>query len=349
VGLGLSADTLVDHTSRHGRMMDAITALHTAARRYCMDRAPFLDPRAQERGYHDRQWYHELPVKEKPSDPPVEMGARRAVAGDILYRVESVTPQMFAAMEALRAYLLEVGHATPHVARQMWQRGTRPTSPAPAGSTRTVERHGILTTWPAPPEKDRAMTEEQDRFCAYIAALSEEDLRAIAPLPYRRVLTDQEVELLWRRLERRWRVQRKHSWFIGHTDIEKPPPPHLLAFRELWFARQVPLETLRHILREHRPPRPPQAARIRRVYSLGFQGNAEMDLDLLIPLLYETYWFSERLDWLLYVSHERSITVAGAWLIDAIKAVWPQWRDHLYDGYLYDTPPPLPLLEERGD
>ena len=44
----------------------------------------------------------------------------------------------------------------------------------------------------------------------------------------------------------------------------------------------------------------------------------------------ERFWTGEPLDWLLYVSHEESITLGGAWLIDAFKRSEPAWRDLLW-------------------
>ncbi len=53
----------------------------------------------------------------------------------------------------------------------------------------------------------------------------------------------------------------------------------------------------------------------------------------------EGYWTSEGMDWLLYASHEGSITVAGDWLLEAVKSIWPAWRKHLYTGWDRQPPP----------
>jgi hypothetical protein len=44
--------------------------------------------------------------------------------------------------------------------------------------------------------------------------------------------------------------------------------------------------------------------------------------------------------WLIYASHERSITLAGTWLIAAVQEIWPRWDEHLYTGWEYERPPP---------
>lgn len=71
-------------------------------------------------------------------------------------------------------------------------------------------------------------------------------------------------------------------------------------------------------------------------------GEYEVDLELLElgpagpPV--EAYWTSGTLDWLLYISHEDSVTIAGDWLVAAVKEVWPEWDQHRYTGWDYERP-----------
>lgn len=44
---------------------------------------------------------------------------------------------------------------------------------------------------------------------------------------------------------------------------------------------------------------------------------------------YEGYWTSDDLDWIVYASHEDSVTVGG-WLLDRIKARWSDWEQHIW-------------------
>ncbi len=39
------------------------------------------------------------------------------------------------------------------------------------------------------------------------------------------------------------------------------------------------------------------------------------------------------MDWLMYASHEGSLTIAGDWLIEEVRAAWPEWEQHLYAPY----------------
>ena len=42
----------------------------------------------------------------------------------------------------------------------------------------------------------------------------------------------------------------------------------------------------------------------------------------------ETYWFDDSLDWVVYKSHEGTITFGGRWLVDRVKEVWSEWPDY---------------------
>jgi hypothetical protein len=61
----------------------------------------------------------------------------------------------------------------------------------------------------------------------------------------------------------------------------------------------------------------------------------EIELSILEPMYAsggEEYCVSKELDWVVYASHESSITIAGEWLIEAFKQKWPEWTHRTYGG-----------------
>lgn len=282
--------------------MDEQMALHTASRRYCMERAPGLDPRHEEHWYRDRRWTRnrELFIA---WDNARGTGAQLIVLGAVLFHIEQVTPSDFLSVDALRAFLIETG-------RSVGDEQTDSTDP-------DVERET---------DKERAL------FCSYIEDLSADDLRAVAPLPYRRVLGQREQERIWQRLKRRWGLTPQLHWY-PLQDVQLPP--HVVALQEKWFARYVPPDVLRQILMQRR---------VRRVWELREAGSFpqyEMDVALLVPWDGggEHCWTSEKMDWILYTSHEGSVTIGGDWLFNLVKQAWPQWEEHIYTTYEYQPPP----------
>jgi len=61
--------------------------------------------------------------------------------------------------------------------------------------------------------------------------------------------------------------------------------------------------------------------------------NKEIDLALLVPIYTgaEGYWTDASLGWLVYASHESSVTVAGETLLPELQRRWSGWRHYLYD------------------
>jgi hypothetical protein len=267
--------------------VDEIAALHTAARRYCIDRnaeTDVVDVRLLGPG--------------RPGPTFVTDDAESIALGAILLAVESVVPSAFASVDDLRAFLLTIG--------------------------RTVEAYPIRPSRRTPEELRVRLEAAREAFCTFIAGLSAENLRGVEPLPYRRVLSLRERGRFWARLKRRWDAPKPTSFW--YPLIEGPPPPHTRAFHERPFKAAIPPECLQTILAGHR---------IRRVWELrtGHAHNQyEMDVTLLRSWggVGEQYWTSEKMDWLLYHSHENSLTVAGEWFLNAVKEAWPDCEQHLY-------------------
>lgn len=144
----------------------------------------------------------------------------------------------------------------------------------------------------------------------------------------RRVLSHEESKEVWKQLQKRWDVDGNY-WYPLRNNMAFSD---VIAFEAEWFYFQIPLDMLHGIFKTHGITRIWEAREGGAIY--------EMDYELLEPYYdgEEGYWTSEDMDWLLYVSHESSLTVAGGWLVSAIKATWPHWQQHLWDGYDYKRP-----------
>lgn len=85
---------------------------------------------------------------------------------------------------------------------------------------------------------------------------------------------------------------------------------------------------------------------IERVWEIRWSMTSEIDLDSFSPSyaqsggstkLYganeEAYWTSAEFQWLVYASHEDSITLAGEWLVAAFEDAVPGCRAFTYPGH----------------
>lgn len=280
--------------------MDDTTALHTAARRYCQQR------------FSDRfQNYKDLQAKEKwqiedsftrgwhYSEDAYRIFPRYRIDAAIQVEVERLTPDCEKSLEALRTRL------------------------SCACDVAEIRLQGELTNLIA----QEALHQEADDFRAYISVLNASDLRSIEPLPYRRVIDDVESRRLWHQLERVWGIGGGRHWFPLN---EGPVPRNVIAFHDEYFQKIGGVALLQNAL---------QAQGIGKVFQLHEFGppepEYEIDLSIFVPTYGsggEQYSTSGLSDWLVYASHESSVTICGDWLTRNIEEKLPDWSQHTYKG-----------------
>jgi len=266
----------------------SIEALHTAARRYCIEQAKF--------------WYERYASSRV--DPDTEAARvlfpRYLVLQEILVEVERLPPHTFGSLDEAQEWLLLAGEAA-----QGRSTSGKPMAQGAAGA---------------------AIREERQRFGAFVHRFVAAEQWDVEPLPYRRTLSDAESCALWDRLKARWGVT--GAWY---PITGEPPPPNSITFRADAFDDTFGTERLQRLLLE---------LGVKRAFALsegaGSEPEQEIDIALLDPRYtgLEGYWSAPGLDWLIYASHENSLTVAGAELIAALKAAWPEWHRHLYKDWL---------------
>jgi hypothetical protein len=279
--------------------MDTKTALHTAARRFCQDRFSEWS-----------QTYNELEPKEnwkvenlsRPgwdySEKAYGIFPRYRIDALIQAEVEKLIPDSSRELGELRSQLIDAcGWAEARLFEEL---------------TNPIAR--------------KALREEAADFKAYVQVLEDRDLGDIAPLPYRRVLTEEESKKLWSRLRQTWDIGDGY-WFPLR---DSPVPDELLTLHVDYFARMKGAELLRDAL---------GIRGISRVFQLNefrsIDPEYEMEISIVEPRYAsggEQYSTSESLDWVVYASHESSITVGGDWLTETIRESWPDWRQRAYGG-----------------
>ena len=59
----------------------------------------------------------------------------------------------------------------------------------------------------------------------------------------------------------------------------------------------------------------------------------QIDTDSLDPCYdgryLERYWFDQHMNWVIYASHESTISFGGNELITSLQSFWPDWQEHL--------------------
>jgi hypothetical protein len=169
----------------------------------------------------------------------------------------------------------------------------------------------------------RAMEEECDAFATYLTRLTEDDLVLVAPLPHRRTLDDSESDRLWSLLASRWGVD--GQWYPLDWGDEAPPRDTVAFRADPFFDKRV-VQWLQHLLKRD------AAVRVYELREGGRSADYEIDVELLRPwyTFDEGYWLDDSADWIVYASHEGSVTIGGARLLPALQEVWNNWHEYLY-------------------
>lgn len=206
--------------------------------------------------------------------------------------VERATGQQFGSLDEVHKFLLDAG-------------------------SRSLS--SLLEEFQRSPDARLALIDEWKAFEGYINSLDAVQLAHIEPLPYRRVLTQSESEHMRHELSTRWGV--KGYWYPlaecnAHTNV--------VAFhQELWERRNGASLLLQAM----------QQSDVERCFLLQ-EGPVDYEIgQSLVDPIYrgDECFMTSDFEWLLYSSHESSITVAG-WLADFFRAKWPDWKDVTYGG-----------------
>jgi hypothetical protein len=269
--------------------VNAPLALHTAARRYCLDRHRYWCQRYSEivikGGDRQQDGYHY-------SSEALATFPRYNVLNAIRVELERIDSAKLGNLESTRAFLVLAGE--------------------------TAEDE--FTMRPISEIDAQAMAEERDAFCRYVRELELSDLNLVEELPYRRVLATEESKSIWLRLRDRWQISKGYWYPLADCKL-----PDVVAFKTRDFEKAFMRKTLQGILAAHG---------IERVWELREYGpEYEEDVSLFEPHYNgaEGYWSSGDLDWIIYASHESSVTVGG-WVLQEVKAMWSSWRSQVWTG-----------------
>jgi hypothetical protein len=187
-----------------------------------------------------------------------------------------------------------------------------------------AEAQSIFTQPPNGNVEQQAMNEEREALDNFIAKVTEDDLSLVEPLFYRRVLSADESAIIRDRLQMDWSVSQGYWYPLAdrkREDIE--------AFQDTYFEKEVGTEKLHTIFRLHG---------IETLWEMREDGiNFELELSVFEPYYngYEGYWCDATFEWVIYASHESSITIGG-WLLPEVKDVWSDWKERVWTTPFFD-------------
>lgn len=259
--------------------MNSAQALHSAARRYCIEK------------YHS--WceiYAALPKQGRAGDgyhyspKALDTFPRYNMLDAIRVALESIDSDTLADFEAAKSLVIGAG----------WS------------ADDDFTRNSLDET------AANAQSNEREKFCEFVSSLTEPDVWNYDPLPYRRVLSDEESEQVWSEVRAAWGDPAHLFW-------SPPPEMPISTFKAGAFDQFVPTHALRRKL---------AGLSVQRVWELREFGPSYVEEVEIFEPIYngaEGVWSSPGFTWVIYASHESTVAVAGT-LLPEIKRMWPDWQ-----------------------
>jgi hypothetical protein len=158
-----------------------------------------------------------------------------------------------------------------------------------------------------------AMESEREKFCRQVESITEAELAAVKEMPYRRALRESESESLFRQLIDKWKLSGR-TWY----PISDTAPVDMLVLRADHFSEYWSTGKLQTRLKQ---------AGVDRIWELREYGASyERALDDVDPVYTgaEGFWTPKDFGWLIFASHESSVTIDGEIAI-FLKETWPGW------------------------
>jgi hypothetical protein len=273
--------------------VDPIEALHNAARHYCTERHAEWRRKYAQLGAEGRGRAKDSAGQWTYSDAAYDVFPRYNVLDAILNEIERFVPGDFSSIEEAASLL------------------------AVAGETATN-----LFTDDSNPIAVRAMADERQRYAAFLAKVDVAQLAKAPRLPFRRVLGNDEHARRHQEFIRNW-----GKWYGGFRDDGGNERLDVVTLHVEAMNRPGAYEHLRHSLVEHG---------FDRIFELREWGNGYEIETAAATFRYsgaEGFWTSDPMDWMVYASHEDSITIGGSWPIEAMKARLPAFERYRYRGW----------------
>jgi len=254
--------------------LEPTESLITLARRYCMENHEF--------------WCEEYTKKRTGNNYPYtytdgdyDLFPRYNVLNAVLLEVETLTGGEFSSLSHCRELLMLAGQIGETV------------------STMGEQNEIVL----------RAMTDERNKFVAYIRDVTEADLQKVEPLPYARHLNTIESANIQKRLLRQWNFDGGY-WEPSVSRSLK------LLFLAMENITDNDDKQIKDFIMNH------AASRLYRITEFRVDYQIE---SVLLDIKYrgsDTIFCDDNYDWIIHVSHDRIVTFGGDALVAFIRRIY---------------------------
>lgn len=170
------------------------------------------------------------------------------------------------------------------------------------------------------PTATAADAEERQLFSNFVREVDGARLSQQHALPFRRVLGDGEHQAMHIALAGKW-----GKWYGGACD-RRSPESEVVTLHTAVMEFPGSYSGLRTALVEHG---------VERLFELREYGSGYEITVKLAGFRYtgaEGFWTNSAYDWLVYASHESSITFGSPWLVARMSEILPEFNRYIYKG-----------------
>jgi hypothetical protein len=159
-----------------------------------------------------------------------------------------------------------------------------------------------------------AINDERNKYINFINNISEEDLNDVLPLPYNRKLTQKESKSVLEKLNEAWAFD-GGFW----NPLKEKCKLETIFLMENNFT-EIDKEKIIDYLKKKN----------KRFYTLDEDNNDYETEEIEIYRYgYETVYTNKKFEWIIYFSHEGTITFGGTLLIDFIKNIFSERKEKI--------------------
>jgi hypothetical protein len=158
----------------------------------------------------------------------------------------------------------------------------------------------------------RAMLDERDKYIHFIGNISMNDLTNVIPLPYNRILTKNEIDYIYEKLNNIWNYDGGY-W----NPLKEKSPLEVVYIMENNIFENDKNSIIEYLANESKM-----------FYTVDeFGYNYETEIMYLTGS--ETVYTSKEFNWIIYISHEGTVAFGGQQLINFIKKIFSNRMDKI--------------------
>ncbi|WP_189014498.1 hypothetical protein [Paenibacillus marchantiophytorum] len=137
-------------------------------------------------------------------------------------------------------------------------------------------------------------------------------------------IPDEVCMELKKKMEQTWDISKSY-WY----PLFECKRPDLIAFNSQYIESEEKLEVIISLLKNHG---------VEQVLEfLETDHSYKIEVSNLYPYYCyngefiggEGFWCSDKMDWIIYASHEGTITFGGDWLVKSLKSLWSDWKQNI--------------------